>query len=76
MLKNKGYTNILTVKKKIDLTDQMKTFEFLKKQKPKFIFMLLQKSEAYLQMIDIKLILFTKISKFKIMLFMELLKII
>ena len=40
MLKNKGYTNILTVKKKkLDLTNQRKTFEFLKKQKPKFIFM-------------------------------------
>ncbi len=38
-LKKKGYKNILTVdKKKIDFTDQKKTFKFLKKNKPKFVF--------------------------------------
>ena len=38
-LKNLGYKNILTAsKKKLDLTDQKKTFSFLKKNKPKFIF--------------------------------------
>ena len=38
-LKEKGYKNIITVKKsKLDLTDQSKVFTFLKKQKPNFIF--------------------------------------
>ena len=34
-----GYNNLLTVdKKKLDLTNQEKVFNFLKKNKPKFIF--------------------------------------
>ena len=38
-LKEKGYKNIITVKKsKLDLTDQKKVFTFLKKKKPNFIF--------------------------------------
>ncbi len=38
-LKEKGYKKILTVnKKKLDLTNQAKVFSFLKKHKPKFIF--------------------------------------
>ncbi len=38
-LKDKGFKNIITVNKnKLDLTDQSKTFKFLKKVKPKFIF--------------------------------------
>ena len=38
-LKNDGYTNIITAnRKELDLTDQKKTFNFLKKKKPKFIF--------------------------------------
>lgn len=38
-LKEKGYNNILIAeKKKLDLRDQKKTFLFLKKNKPKFIF--------------------------------------
>jgi len=38
-LKNAGYTNIITAnRKELDLTDQKKTFNFLKKKKPKFIF--------------------------------------
>ena len=38
-LKEKGYKNIITVKKsKLDLTDQKKVFTFLKKKRPKFIF--------------------------------------
>ncbi len=38
-LKNKGYRNlIVTSSKSLDLTDQNKTFKFLKKKKPKFIF--------------------------------------
>ncbi len=40
ILKEKGYKNILTVsKKKLNLINQKKTFEFLKKYRPKFIFM-------------------------------------
>ena len=38
-LKSKGYEKILTVdKSKLDLTNQQKVFNFLKKKKPKFIF--------------------------------------
>tara|TARA_B100002051_G_scaffold268645_1_gene298799 strand:- start:4765 stop:5715 length:951 start_codon:yes stop_codon:yes gene_type:complete len=39
-LKSKGYKNILTIeKKKLNLIDQKKVFNFLKKNKPKFIFL-------------------------------------
>ena len=39
-LKKKGYSNIITVeKKKLDLTNQQKVFNFLKKKKPDFIFL-------------------------------------
>ena len=38
-LKSKGYKNILFLdKSKLDLTNQNKVFNFLKKNKPKFIF--------------------------------------
>ena len=38
-LKKKGYKKILTVdKSKLDLTNQSKVYNFLKKEKPKFIF--------------------------------------
>ena len=38
-LKEKGYKDIITVEKsKLDLTNQLKVFDFLKKKKPKFIF--------------------------------------
>ena len=38
-LKQKGYKKILTIEKsKLDLTNQTKVFNFLKKNKPKFIF--------------------------------------
>ena len=38
-LKSKGYEKILTIdKSKLDLTNQQKVFNFLKKKKPKFIF--------------------------------------
>ena len=37
-LKIQGFKNILTIsKKKLDLTNQLKTYNFLKKNKPKFI---------------------------------------
>ena len=38
-LKEKGYKNILTAsRKKLDLTKQNEVFNFLKKNKPKFLF--------------------------------------
>tara|TARA_B100001057_G_scaffold500557_1_gene616301 strand:- start:101 stop:1039 length:939 start_codon:yes stop_codon:yes gene_type:complete len=38
-LKEKGYKNIITVKRsKLDLTNQLKVFNFIKKNRPKFIF--------------------------------------
>ena len=38
-LKKKGYKKILTIDKlKLDLTNQSKVYNFLKKEKPKFIF--------------------------------------
>ena len=37
-LRKQGFNNIITInKKKLDLTNQKKTFQFLKKNKPKFI---------------------------------------
>jgi GDP-L-fucose synthase len=37
-LKNEGYTNIITAnRKELDLTNQKKTFNFLRKNKPRFI---------------------------------------
>jgi GDP-L-fucose synthase len=37
-LKFQGYKNIITIsKKKLDLTDQKKTYQFLKNKKPKFV---------------------------------------
>lgn len=39
LLKKRGYKNILTANKSsLDLTNQLKVFNFLKKKKPKFIF--------------------------------------
>jgi len=39
-LKEKGYKNILTAsRKKLDLTNQKKVYEFFKKNKPKFVFL-------------------------------------
>ena len=39
-LKNEGYKKIITIdKKKLNLTDQNKVYLFLKKTKPKFIFL-------------------------------------
>ena len=38
-LKRKGYRNIITINRSmLDLTNQNKVFNFLKKKKPKFIF--------------------------------------
>ena len=38
-LKEKGYKNIITIgRSKLDLTNQLKVFNFLKKNRPKFIF--------------------------------------
>ena len=39
-LRSKGYNNLITIdKRKLDLTDQKKVFNFIKKKKPKFIFL-------------------------------------
>ena len=38
-LKREGYRNIITINRsRLDLTNQNKVFNFLKKKKPKFIF--------------------------------------
>ena len=43
-LKNKGYKKLIVEdRKKLDLTDQSKVYKFLKKNKPKFIFILAAK---------------------------------
>ena len=40
VLKEKGYSNILTINKKnLDLTDKNKVYKYLKKNKPDFIFL-------------------------------------
>ena len=58
-----GYKNIITIdKKKLDLTNQSKVNKFIKKQKPKFIFLLLQqKLVEFFQIINLRPILFMKI---------------
>ena len=48
ILKKEGYTNILTAtKKKLNLIDQKKTFNFLKKKKTRFYFYVCCKSWWY-----------------------------
>ena len=43
-LKSKGYKNLITINKsKLDLTNQLKVFNFLKKKKPDFIFIVAAK---------------------------------
>ena len=59
-LKKKGYKKILTVdKSKLDLTNQSKVYNFLKKEKPKFIFIAAAKVGGIYSKINILLNLFT-----------------
>ena len=60
-----GYKNIITIdKKKLDLTNQSKVNKFIKKQKPKFIFIaaaIKMNLVEFTQIINLRLILFMKI---------------
>ena len=72
-LKEKGYKNIITVKKsKLDLTDQSKVFTFLKKKNQNLYSLQLQKLEGFIQIINIKQNLFIVICLFKTILFIAL----
>ena len=65
-LKDKGYKNILTVKKSmLDLTNQYKVEKFLKRKNPPLFLLQLPKLEASWQIINIKLILFLIICLYK-----------
>ena len=54
-LKSKGYKNIIfRDRKKLDLKDQKKVFQFLKKKKPDFIFIAAAKWVEFILIINIK----------------------
>ena len=76
-LKEKGYKNIITVKKsKLDLTDQSKVFTFLKKKSQNLYSLQLQKLEGFIQIINIEQNLFIVICLFKIISFIALISAI
>ena len=65
-LKAKGYKNILTAdRKKLDLLDQKAVFNYLKKNKPKIVIIAAAKVGGIMQIMNLVLNLFMKISKFK-----------
>ena len=58
-LKEKGYKKIIFAdKKKLDLTNQSKVFNYIKKNKPDFIFLAAAKVGGFYLTINIKLNLF------------------
>ena len=64
---DRGYKNIITIsKKKLDLRNQNKVFDFIKQKKPKFIIMPQLVLEELLPIIPTKLILFIIICLYKI----------
>ena len=66
-LKKLGYTNLLVVdKKKINLLDQKKVFNYLKKNKPSLVIIAAAKLAAYWQIQKIRIFFYTKIYKYKI----------
>ena len=76
-LNERGYKNIITVKKsKLDLTDQKKVFTFLKKKNQTLYSLQLQKLVEFIQIINIEQNLFIAIYLFKIILFIALISVI
>lgn len=76
-LKEKGYKNILFEnKKELNLLDENKVNQFLKKKNQKLLFMQQQKLGVYLKIVFILQILFMKIQKCKPILFTRPTKII
>ena len=76
-LKQHGYKKIITAKRKVlDLTDQKKTFNFLKKKNPILYLFVQQRSGAFLLIILTEVSLYSKIYKSKIILYMVHIKII
>ena len=66
-LKKLNYNNIITIdKKKLDLTNQYNTLNFFKKKNQSLFLFVLRKLEEFLQIINIKLILFIIICKYRI----------
>ena len=66
-LSEKGYKKIITIeKKKLDLINQKKVFDFLKKKNRILLLLRLLELEALWRITHSKVNLFTKIYKFKI----------
>ena len=76
-LNRKGYRNIITINRsRLDLTNQNKVLNFLKK-KNRNLFLLLQlKLEEYTQITSIEQSIYTTTYQYKIILFMLLLNVI
>ena len=71
-LKQKGYKKILTVEKSsLDLTNQSKVYNYLKKKVQNLFLLLQQKLGEFILIINIRLILFTIICQFKTTLFIR-----
>ena len=76
-LKRKGYRNIITISRSmLDLTNQNKVFNFLKKKNQNLFLLLQLKLEEFIQIINIKRNIFIIIYQYKIILFMLLLNVI
>ena len=68
---DKGYKNIITIEKNnLDLTDQSKVFNFLKKKNQNLYLLQPQKQEEFIQIINLEQNSFIAIYLFKTMLFM------
>ena len=75
-LKSKGYKKILTIgKSKLDLTNQQKVFNFLKKKNQNLSLLQQQKLEVSILITNIKLISSIIISLYRIILFILLINV-
>ena len=76
-LKKKGYNNIITINKsKLDLTNQNKVYNFLKKKSQSLSLLLLQKWEVYILITNTEQNLFIVTYRYKIILFIQLTNVI
>ena len=76
-LKKKGYNKIITINKsKLDLTNQNKVYNFLRKKNQSLSLLLLQKLEVYILITNIEQNLFIVTYRYKIILFIQLTNVI
>ena len=76
-LKRKGYRNIITINRsRLDLTNQNKVLNFLKKKNQNLFLLLQLKLEEYIQITNIKQNIYIVTYQYKIILFMLLLNVI